>query len=102
MVLPEERAQKFKDKIRHLSRRQQGKSLEEMIYKLNEVIRGFANYFRIGNVKKKFERHDEWIRMRVRAYMRKKRSMESNWRIPNKVLTQAGLVSMVNLLTSRS
>jgi len=102
MVLPEERVRKFRDKVRHLSRRQQGTSLEEMISKLNEAIRGFANYFRIGNVKKKFKRLDEWIRMRVRAYMKKKRSMESNWRIPNKVLVQAGLVSMVGLLTNRS
>lgn len=102
LVLPEDRVRKYKDKIRILSRRQQGKILEEMIRKLNEVIRGFANYFRFGNVKKKFTRLDEWIRMRVRAYMRKKRSTESNWRIPNKVLTQAGLVSMVDLLTNRS
>lgn len=102
MVLPEERVRKFKDKIRHLSRRQQGRNLQEMIRKLNEVIRGFSNYFRIGNVKKKFQRLDEWIRMRVRAFMRKRRSMESNWRIPNKVLAQAGLVSMVDLLTNRS
>lgn len=102
MVLPEDRVRKFKDKIRQISRRQQGRSTEEMIFKLNEVIRGFANYFKVGNVKKKFERQDEWIRMRVRAYMRKKRSMESNWRIPNKVLTHLGLVSMVDLLTNRS
>src|SRR5699024_12697015 len=59
MVLPEERVRKFRDKVRHLSRRQQGTSLEEMISKLNEAIRGFANYFRIGNVKKKFKRLDE-------------------------------------------
>src|SRR5699024_8587720 len=79
-----------------------GTFLAEMIHKLNEVTSGFANYFRIGNVKKKFERLDEWIRMRVRAYVREKCSMESNWRIPNKVLAQAGLVSMVSLLTARS
>jgi group II intron reverse transcriptase/maturase len=102
MVLPEERVRKYKDRIRHLSRRQQGKNLEEMVQKLNEVIRGFSNYFRIGNVRSKFRRLDEWIRMRVRAYIRRKRSMESNWRIPNKVLAQAGLVSMVDLLTNRS
>lgn len=102
MVLPEDRIRKYKDKIRNLSRRQQGKSLIEIIRKLSEVIRGFSNYFMAGNVKKKFKRLDEWIRMRVRAYMRKKRSMESNWQIPNKVLAQAGLVSMVDLLTYRS
>jgi len=102
MVLPEDRVRKYKDRIRHLSRRQQGKNLEETIRELNEVIRGFSNYFRLGNVKNKFRRLDEWIRMRVRAYIRKRRSMESNWRIPNKVLAQAGLVSMVDLLTNRS
>lgn len=102
MVLPEQRVKKFKDKIRQLSRRQQGKSLEEMIRKVNEAVRGFANYFGVGNVKSKFKRLDEWIRMRVRAYMRKKKSTISNLRIPNKVLAQAGLVSMVNLLTERS
>jgi len=102
MVLPEERVKGFQDRIRHLSRRQQGKSTEEMIRKLNEVIRGFANYFKIGNVITKFTRLDEWIRMRVRAYIRQKRSTESNWRIPNKILAQAGLVSMVDLLTNRS
>jgi len=102
MVLPEDRVRKYKDRIRHLSRRQQGKNLEETIRKINEVIRGFSNYFRIGNVKNKFRRLDEWIRMRVRSYIRKRRSRESNWRIPNKVLAQAGLVSMVDLLTNRS
>ncbi|WP_369412832.1 group II intron maturase-specific domain-containing protein [Oceanobacillus alkalisoli] len=76
--------------MRHLSRRQQGKSLEEMIRKLNEVIRGFSNYFRIGNVRRKFRRLDEWIRMRVRAYIRKRRSTESNWRIPNKYWRKPG------------
>src|SRR5699024_8983279 len=76
--------------------------LEEMISKLNEAIRGFANYFRIGNVKKKFKRLDECIRMMVRAYMKKKRSMKYNWRLPNKVVAQAGLVSMLGLLTNSS
>lgn len=86
MVLPDDRMGQFKDRVRHLTRRQQGKNVVEMIRKLNEVVRGFSNYFRVGNVKSKFKRLDEWIRMRVRAFIRKKKSTESNWRIPNKVL----------------
>src|SRR5690625_5965350 len=39
MVLPEDRVRKYKDRIRHLSRRQQGKNLEETIRELNEVDR---------------------------------------------------------------
>ena len=61
-----------------------------MIKKLNEVSRGFGNYFGIGNVKKKFQRLDEWTRMRVRAFMRKKKSTVSNSLIPNKVLEISG------------
>src|SRR5690625_4610125 len=101
-VLQEERVKWLQDKIRHLTRRQQGKSTKEMIRKLNEVIRDYDNYFKIGNDITKYTRLDEWIRMRVRAYIRQKRSTESNWRIPNKILAQAGLVSMVDLLTNRS
>jgi len=71
LVLSEEREEDTR--LRILSRRQQGKSFEEILTKLNEVIRGFANYFRIGNVKSKFAQLDEWIRMRVRSYIRKKR-----------------------------
>lgn len=101
-VLPKERAAKFKDRIRTLSRRQQGKSLTHVIQKLNEVIRGFGNYFGFGNTKGKFERLDQWIRMRVRAYIRKKKSTISNRLIPNKQLEKAGLVSLVSLLTKSS
>jgi hypothetical protein len=54
-----------------------------------------GNYFGIGNVKKKFQRLDEWMRMRVRAYMRQKKSKVSNSLIPNKVLESAGMVFLV-------
>src|SRR5690625_6750385 len=51
MVLPEDRVRKYQDRIRHLSRRQQGKSLEEMIRKFNEVIRGFSTFCGINKEK---------------------------------------------------
>lgn len=73
MVLPEDRIRKYKDEIRNLSNRQQGESLIEMIRKLIEVIRGFSNYFKVRNVKRKFKRLDEWIQMRVRTYMREEK-----------------------------
>jgi RNA-directed DNA polymerase len=73
-----------------------------MIMKLNEVVRGVGNYYKVGNVKQTFKRLDQWIRMRVRAFMRKKKSTVSNRLIPNKVLESAGLVSLEHLLTTRS
>lgn len=101
LILPETKVKRYKDKIRKVTRRQQGNNLSEMIKKLNEVVRGFGNYFGIGNVMKKFQRLDQWTRMRVRAFMRKKRSTVSNSLIPNKVLESAGMVFLTNLLITR-
>jgi RNA-directed DNA polymerase len=101
LVLPDAKVKKYKDKVRTITRRQQGNNLDEMIKKLNEVSRGFGNYFGIGNVKKKFQRLDEWTRMRVRAFMRKKKSTVSNSLISNKALEEAGMVFLTNLLTTR-
>ncbi|WP_342421450.1 group II intron reverse transcriptase/maturase [Paenibacillus sp. FSL E2-0178] len=100
--LPEAKMKKYKEQIRNATRRQQGTNLEGMLKKLNEIIRGFGNYFGIGDVKKKFERLDKWTRMRVRAFRRKKKSTESNRLIPNKELEAAGMVFLTSLLTTRS
>jgi group II intron reverse transcriptase/maturase len=102
MVLPEKKMKKYQDKVRSITRRQQKCNAGQMIQRLNEVVRGFGNYYRIGNVKKKFERLDEWTRMRVRAFMRKKKSTVSNQRILNKHLEKAGMVFLTHLLTTRS
>jgi len=102
MVFPDDKMKKQKDKIRKITKRQQGRNLDEMIGKLNEVIRGFGNYYKAGDVRMKFKRLDQWIRMRVRAFMRKKKSTVSNRLIPNRVLEGAGLVSLESLLTTRS
>lgn len=101
LILPDSKVKKYKDKVRKITRRQQGNNLGEMIKKLNEVARGFGNYFGIGSVKSKFQRLDEWTRMRVRAFMRKKKSTVSNRLIPNKTLEEAGMVFLTNLLITR-
>ncbi|SEB60342.1 group II intron reverse transcriptase/maturase [Paenibacillus sp. GP183] len=102
LMVPDTKVKKYKDKIREVTRRQQANNFGEMLKKLNEIARGFGNYFGIGNVKKKFQRLDEWTRMRVRAFMRQKKSTVSNSLIPNKVLESAGMVFLTSLLTTRS
>ncbi|MCE3203658.1 group II intron maturase-specific domain-containing protein [Paenibacillus sonchi] len=69
VILPDAKVKKYKDKIRNAVRKQQGNNLNEMLKTLNEIIRGFGNYFNIGNGEKKFQRLDEWMRMRVRAFI---------------------------------
>lgn len=88
--------QKFKDKVRELTPRQGGRSLDEVIARLNPVLRGWGRYFGVGHVKGLFETLDQWVRMRVRSVaFRKKAQPEWNWRIPNAAFTRLGLVSLL-------
>ncbi len=57
----------FKEKVRSLTKKTQGMNLEMVIRRLNPVLRGFANYFRIANCRTVFRRLMEWIRRRLRA-----------------------------------
>ena len=91
---------KFKDRVRELTRRQQPIPIGMIIKKLNPVIRGWGNYFGKGNVKKLFGRLDEWIRMRIRAFMEGKKALiNQNKRIPTALLRQKGLESLLTTLS---
>lgn len=58
---------KFKKRVKEITRRNQTVDIETLIKeKLNPYIRGWANYFRHGNVKTKFDNWDSWIRRRLR------------------------------------
>lgn len=61
----------FKQKVRQITRRQRPLKLSEIIRQLNGVIRGWGNYFRLGNVKHLFWVLDCWIRWRIRAFITK-------------------------------
>lgn len=58
----------FKQKVRQITRRLRPLKMSEIIRQLNEVIRGWGYYFRLGNVKHLFWRLDCWIRWRIRAF----------------------------------
>jgi len=67
--------EKFKTKIRELTRR--CNNLDSLVIeKLNQVIRGTANYFatKFSTCVKLYQKLDKWIRMRVR-YMKFKRKV---------------------------
>jgi len=91
---------RFKARVRELTRRQQPRNTEEMIALLNPVLRGFGNYFRMTNVKGLYGALDEWTRMRVRCFIEKKRAVKhQNRRISIALLRSLGLVSLSDLLT---
>ena len=60
------RIKKFKEKVRKLTPRNSGYNVEYLVYRLNQVIRGWCNYFRIANCKRVFENLMKWIRRRLR------------------------------------
>jgi RNA-directed DNA polymerase len=62
-----EKVESFKDKVRGITRRNSPVNLDQVISDLNPVCRGFANYFRIANCSKEFQRLSKWIRRRLRA-----------------------------------
>jgi len=62
---------KFKDKIRELTPRTSGKSLEMTIAKLNPILRGWFEYFK-HTYYTELTRLDEWTRMRLRSILRKR------------------------------
>ena len=59
--------QKFKAKLKDITSRSNALSIDEKIEKLNQVIRGWINYFRIANMKNKIKEIDEHLRTRIRV-----------------------------------
>ncbi len=58
--------QKLKDKIREITGRSNGMGIEARKIRLNQVIRGWMNYFKLADAKNLIQRLDEWIRSRIR------------------------------------
>ena len=57
----------FKAKVKALTKRNGGKPLSVVIKKLNPLLRGFSQYFRIANTKKEFQKLSGWLRRRLRS-----------------------------------
>jgi len=54
-------------------------SLSEVIKFLNQVIRGWRNYFRIGNCALKFQQLDRFVRYRLEQWVRAKLGSRGHW-----------------------
>ena len=64
---------KLKDKIRSLTKRNRGVSLELVIKELNQAIRGWYHYFKDTKSKSLMTYLDAWIRRRIRCFKLKQR-----------------------------
>lgn len=84
---------KLKDTIRDITKRTQGVNLQAVIAKLNPVIRGHVNYFRLGDVRKRYRKLDSWVRMRLRCFKFSRKWKTDNKRFPVRRFFKMGLLS---------
>ena len=57
---------KLKDKLRVVTSRSNGMSIEERKTKLNQAIRGWVQYFKLADMKSIMQTVDKWLRRRIR------------------------------------
>ncbi len=60
-------------------RRSLSNPLSEVIKYLNRVIRGWRNYFRIGNCTLKFQQLDRYVRWRLEQWAQSKQGSRGHW-----------------------
>ena len=57
---------RFKDKIRELTSRKQGRAIAVILYNLKKYTTGWLGYYSIANMKTIIQRLNEWLRRRLR------------------------------------
>ena len=92
--------QKLHDKLRPLTRRTNGLSLDAIIAKANPILRGWRSYFH-SSIPSGLSGPDGWLRRRLRAMLRKRekrpaygRSKADHRRWPNRWFAAQGLYSL--------
>ena len=92
--------QKLQEKLRPLTRRTNGRSLDEIIARANATLRGWHAYFRESHPTG-LSGPDGWLRRRLRAMLRKRekrpgygRSEADSRRWPNRWFAAQGLFSL--------
>jgi len=79
----DDRKAKLYEKIKQVLKRKQAVSrpLAITFTKLNQIIRGWINYFRIGSMKQFIDKFGQWLRHKVRVIIIKQ------WKIPKRIST---------------
>jgi group II intron reverse transcriptase/maturase len=94
---------RFMDQVRALTGRNVPLTTEELIKKLNPVLRGWGHYYKRAHVRRLFHRLDGWILRRIWSH-RSRRWRKGDWRrSPRaKLYEEYGLINLVRLIPSLS
>lgn len=68
LVIAPESLKRVKDKIRRITRRSRGTSLERVVRELNQSLAGWIQYFHKTRWRSQLEELDQWIRRKIRCY----------------------------------
>jgi RNA-directed DNA polymerase len=72
-----------KQRVRELTRRTRGISLEQMTKELSDYLRGWKSYFGYCQTPSVLHRLDQWIRRRLRSVIWKQKKRRSSWHLAN-------------------
>lgn len=72
-----------KQRVRELTRRTRGISLEQMTKELASYLQGWKSYFGYSQTPSVLRELDQWIRRRLRSVIWKQRKRRSSWRLAN-------------------
>ena len=92
---------KLRDAVRARTRRCNGQGMDALIVDLNPILRGWFEYFKHSHPPT-FRRVDQWVRMRLRSILRKRRGGHGrgrgtdHWRWPNAYFAEHGLFSLTD------
>lgn len=70
---------KLRESIKPLTRRNSGKSMEEMCRLINRILRGWYGYFKHAR-KSEHRAVDQWVRTRLRSILRKRKGLKGTGR----------------------
>jgi RNA-directed DNA polymerase len=100
----QESVKNFERKLKKLTKRSWSISMDERIQRLNWVIRGWINYFRIGKMKNNLIRIDGHLRTRMRIVIWKqwKTSKKRWWGLRKLVTERTSRCNMVILVMRNS
>jgi RNA-directed DNA polymerase len=63
--------ERFEDRVRELTSRRRGISIEQLVRELNRYLQGWFGYFRLSELPSMLEELDGWIRRRLRCFLLK-------------------------------
>jgi RNA-directed DNA polymerase len=93
--------QRFRDRVRALTRRSVPLSTQDLIQELNPTLRGWGEYYKRAHVRTLFHQLDGWVVRRIWSH-RFRRWRCCGWQTlpPAKLYEELGLVNLVALIPS--